>query len=383
MAWDAEGKRGLREGGLLVVGKGASPDPSGNAGKSLRDGFAACLERGERWKFNAAQKAMDLSGMAGLYVKFKRVRGAVILMYHAVPGADTAVWHDPRYIIPPESFDTQMRFLRRYRKVIPYRSLVEILESGENPPAGTAIITFDDGYRDILETVAPIMARYRLPAIMFLPTGCISRGDSWNDRLYTCFRTATAGELHFPPAISEPMPISNPEQRAHAYEVISAYMTTVLPDKRDRLLRSLLRRLNPSESAPRLIMNWDEVRQLINEYPLFDLGAHTVEHLDLTVQEPAVICYELRRCITDFRRQVGWRPEHFAFPYNRSNALARQFVKEYGFRSAVCSGADPLVTSETDLFGLPRIEVTPSLALFRFQTSGAYPGLSQAILRRS
>ena len=38
-------------------------------------------------------------------------------------------------------------------------------------PAGAVLITFDDGYRDILENALPVLRRHGYPAVIFVPIG--------------------------------------------------------------------------------------------------------------------------------------------------------------------------------------------------------------------
>jgi hypothetical protein len=82
-------------------------------------------------------------------------------------------------------------------------ALVGAIERGERLAEGTVALTFDDGYRDALEVVAPILARYGLPAILYLPTGYVGRGETqWVDRLYTMF----AARAHHRLELDGPLP---------------------------------------------------------------------------------------------------------------------------------------------------------------------------------
>lgn len=333
----------------------------------------------------AAQISLEWFGLARLYARVSRTRGAVILMYHSVPLETAPACLDPRASVPRPVFESQVRFLTRHRRVVSYSSLVDTIRGGKTPPAGTVALTFDDAYRDFLEVAAPILARRRLPAILFVPTGSIGRGEAlWLDRLYTWFRTARASSLRLPkPMDAEQWDLGVPVQKAALYAVLCERLSRMLPPDRERLLYMIRERLEPDQDCPRLIMNWAELRELVRRYPNIEIGSHGVEHIDMTMaRDPSLIAYEFRRSAVDIERELGVRPRHFAFPYNRTNVLTREFAREHGYESAVASGIDPLITHDNDLHNLPRLEAVHSLALLRFQTSGAYPALSQALLRR-
>jgi hypothetical protein len=92
---------------------------------------------------------------------------------------------------------------------------------------------------------------------------------------------------------------------------------------------------------------------------------------------------EIEGCIEDFRRELGIRPQHFAFPYNRHAAPRRELVRSSGLRTAMGSGESPLITRDADMYALARLETPQSLTRVRFCTSGAYPGLPRALLGRA
>jgi peptidoglycan/xylan/chitin deacetylase (PgdA/CDA1 family) len=91
------------------------------------------------------------------------------LMYHKVndvPGNAITV--------PTSLFDEQMAQLRElgYRAVGLDAVLAHYLR-GEPLPQGATLITFDDGYGDVLERALPVLQKYRYPAVVFAPLGYV------------------------------------------------------------------------------------------------------------------------------------------------------------------------------------------------------------------
>lgn len=139
-------------------------------------------------------------------------------------------------------------------------------------------ITFDDGYADNYERAAPLLERYGLPATFYIVTGFVG----------------TAYVPFWDRGI-EPAP---------------AWMT------------------------------WDQVRDLRRRG--FDIGAHTVTHADLGAIDVAEAEREIIGSRDRIARELGSRPEHFAYPFGGERNVreeTRALVADAGFRSCVsCHG---------------------------------------------
>jgi peptidoglycan/xylan/chitin deacetylase (PgdA/CDA1 family) len=102
-----------------------------------------------------------------------------ILMYHRIdlvkptlPGITQRLTVDPRV------FAAEMRWLVRagFHSVTPLQAF-EALEYGQPLPRHPVLITFDDGYRDVLGKAAPTLHRLHLHAIEFVITDRVDGPD--------------------------------------------------------------------------------------------------------------------------------------------------------------------------------------------------------------
>lgn len=313
-------------------------------------------------------------GIAHGYSALTRPSGAIILMYHSVaPDALTAFIDPPNRVAPP-LFERQMAFLHQHRRVVSLSALLAQLESGQSPAAGTVCITFDDGYRDVLTTAAPILERYGLPATMFVLTGYIDRAENmWADALHRMFEQRTAGTLHLP-AIGLAADIADGRQRAAARNALHKHLLEAAHAERCAVLNEVERQLKPSGPAPRLTMNWDELRELARRYPRFEIGGHSRNHIDLHMHRGEVAHAEIAGCAADLRRELEREPQHFAFPYQRWCEETRAMVREAGWRSALGQNKDYRIGLSTDRYVMARAETPMSMTALRFRTSAAFPG---------
>ena len=337
-----------------------------------------------RTVLRVGQHALYLSGAGAAFVRARKPGGAIILVYHSVVTETDVRWVDPRFSVPEKAFEAQMRFLSRHRHVLALSELLDILSRGDSPAPGSVVITFDDGYKSTLDVAAPILKRYRLPAVVYLPTGYVSRGESqFIDVLYALFNCRTWHGLDLEDEGLRAVTLRDPITVQRTYLALERQLQVLSRGRRQALLGEIATQLRPSLPAPRLTMTWEEVNQLYQRYPNIAIGVHTRDHVDLTGCDMATLSEEIGGSVGDIRRELGGTPEHFSFPYGRSNAFARDAVRQALLRSAVVTEPARLVRAGADELALPRLGAPRGMSLFPLFTSGAYPDLSLALLGRA
>jgi peptidoglycan/xylan/chitin deacetylase (PgdA/CDA1 family) len=102
-------------------------------------------------------------------------RRATVIAYHAVGDCSAS---DDRHnlFVGVDEFAAQMDYLARKREVVALDD-VAALRIPRTKPA--VAITFDDGYRNVLHTAGPILARHGFSATVFVPTQWIGRVNGW------------------------------------------------------------------------------------------------------------------------------------------------------------------------------------------------------------
>ena len=124
------------------------------------------------WKMTIKKSISQLSSINRLFIGPRH--GFRILIYHSV---SKGVIDDPDRIftVNPKLFALHMKTLVEDESI----ELVE-LSQGLTNIVNTKLkvaITFDDGYKDSLLTVAPIMVKYQIPFTVFVTTSFIQNGD--------------------------------------------------------------------------------------------------------------------------------------------------------------------------------------------------------------
>ena len=111
------------------------------------------------------------SGALAMQEALARSRGVrfmTILLFHRV----TDLTPEDGLTVSTQRFRRICRMLASRFRVVPLAEVYRILRSGEEMPARTVAITFDDCYYDNL-AAARVLAEFGLPATFFVPTGCV------------------------------------------------------------------------------------------------------------------------------------------------------------------------------------------------------------------
>ena len=106
-------------------------------------------------------------------------------------------------------------------------------------------------------------------------------------------------------------------------------------------------------------LNWDQIRELVNEG--VSIGAHSHSHYhmaDLSIEE---VINEIEISNNIFLKELGSIPPLFAFPYGEANEEIINLLKEYKFK--VAFGQHSGVINETsNLYYLPRFSLNERYA---------------------
>ena len=112
----------------------------------------------------------------------RRTRAAV-LAYHAIADlSDDPVLRE--YGVPPTRFAEQLDELTgRGRRFVGLSAFLNALDAGQPLPSGALLMTFDDGYTDLLTAACPLLAERGIRGVAFAVTGYIGETNEWDRHL--------------------------------------------------------------------------------------------------------------------------------------------------------------------------------------------------------
>jgi peptidoglycan/xylan/chitin deacetylase (PgdA/CDA1 family) len=268
---------------------------------------------------------LHASGLTRLAAWWNRKR-VTILCYHGVTERGERGPDDPFGLhVRRARFVAQLDHLARYYRVVSLRDYLEAKRERRPLPDYSVVLTFDDGYRNILTVAAPCLSERGLPASIFLITDRVREKPSLDL------------DLAWAPGDDE------------------AYLT------------------------------WDEVGELERSQAL-EFGSHTRSHPKLSLlskREMELELVESRAAITD---HSGSGSVAFAYPYGDYSDSVVAEARAAGYICALTTDEGPNHLSE-DLFTLRRTLIgdDDDVPAFAARVSGlaAWMGRAAAFLRKS
>jgi peptidoglycan/xylan/chitin deacetylase (PgdA/CDA1 family) len=328
-----------------------------------------------------AWRALCLAGLPRRHRRRNRFR-LPVLMYHGVVERplEPFCWHQ----LDAQAFERQVRWLSRNYRVLPLSEALPALFEGRLPPRA-CVLTFDDGYRNVLTTALPVLRRAGTPATVFLVTDPMGTDALlWPDRCYLAFARTTVPSVHVPPLSLVNRRLATPGERGRAYaDAVRVLKGMAVADK-DAHLDALCDALGlpaDADPGPFRLLGWPEARELTAS-GLVELAGHGVNHEILARLPDGAVAGAIGPSHAAIARQTGKTPVAFAYPNGREmdfDDRSRAALEAIGVRWAFTT-VEGLVGREADPLALPRMGVGAgdSFARFRLLVSGALAAYRRA-----
>jgi peptidoglycan/xylan/chitin deacetylase (PgdA/CDA1 family) len=101
-----------------------------------------------------------------------------ILTYHSIDNSGSVL------STTPHKFRDQMQILQDRRfSIISLNNLINLIRNRQPLPSRTAVITFDDGFKNFYLKAYPILQEFGFSATIFLVPGYIGKTSKWNTTL--------------------------------------------------------------------------------------------------------------------------------------------------------------------------------------------------------
>lgn len=284
---------------------------------------------------------------------------ALVLTYHRI--GEPA--HDPfGQAVTPATFASHLQILRSNYRVQSVDDLVRTLHDGRLED-GTVVVTFDDGYADVMLEAAPISAEHQVPLHLFVAVQPVVDGTRfWWDRLAAAVLT---GDGNRPVRLGElELELDDGKRRTEAYRVLHARLKSLPTDERTRQLDQVLAQVAGGDAADFGRPLTAAELSTLGTTPGVGIGAHTLSHPMLAALSPADQRRELaesRIALTDL---IGRDVDTVAYPFGKGadiDADTRRLAAEVGYIGGFTTIAE-IVRPKNDPLALPRLTVHESPA---------------------
>ncbi len=320
------------------------------------------------------------SGAHRLAEPYTRGLGAILTFHRVRHRLERGFAPNQSLEISIDFFDALLKHLRnRGVAIISLDDVLARLRTTEDEGRPFVALTFDDGYRDLLEHALPVMERHRVPFTAYIASG-FAQGEArlWWLEMEEAFRRldrvdVVAGGRRF---------TARCESAAEKREAFSKLYWRLRAGGEEELLRvaSTLcaeARVDPQRLTASQCLSWRALEPLAR-HELAAIGAHSVTHARLAKLDTGAVIKEMTESRAEISRRLGVAVHHFCYPVgDASSAGRREFAlaRELGFASGVTTRPGVLFPQHSDhLYALPRLSVNglhQSLDEFDILLSGA------------
>jgi peptidoglycan/xylan/chitin deacetylase (PgdA/CDA1 family) len=296
----------------------------------------------------------------------------------------------PGMYVRGQSFEAHIAYLRKRFNIISLDELLDLWRTNRlKSQQSYCVITFDDGWRDNYQFAFPVLMKYRIPATIFLATDFIGTARwFWPDQLMFLLEkgrqhtTGSADRKAFSTVLAEMIGVTLSAvdgifRRVESGDPIDPdaiieFCKRVEMDKIQQIIDRLSRALHVDLPTQRVLLNWDEVREMAGKGVTF--GSHSGSHRIMTQISLSEVKMELIDSRNTMLRQ-GIKPVPvFCYPNGSFDRDIQELVRGNGYLAAVGCEVGVERDSPSDLFALKRISLhedsSASVSLLAFALSG-------------
>ena len=217
--------------------------------------------------------------------RYLRRRNPLVLCYHGIHNNEVEfpIWTHLDY----KTFEQHLKFIADNCNVISLSALSEQLVGGNFDPYAVAI-TFDDGYHNNFTNAFPLLAKYKIPATIFVTTDFIGTSNFiWSDNLAAMLTVTKRKSIAIDNAVH--LPLTSPQGKANAYRLIANDLKKYTFDQICERLYIIMNQLGVSEDSLREPvlqscfghLSWEQILEMQNS-GLIEIASHGMSHSILT-----------------------------------------------------------------------------------------------------
>ena len=214
-------------------------------------------------------------------------------------------------------------------------------------------LTFDDGYKNNLNILVPILQKYKIPATIYVCTKFLEgKGNAWWFELWDFVKKQESINLDNQ-FIKKNWVTKTFTQKVVFYSEIKTLIMKLSIKNRDLLLQKLIQS-QKRKNYKHLFLNWNDVIEL-DKNPLITIGAHTHSHPVLKSENYENSYDEIKKSKLLLQQKLGHSIDHFAYPFGSKNEFGfREYdiVKKLKFKTALTSLCHK--PNSKDMLNLPR-----------------------------
>ncbi|HTF90334.1 MAG TPA: polysaccharide deacetylase family protein [Planctomycetota bacterium] len=310
----------------------------------MRRQIRVVLDHGARW-FGVLR-----------WLEARMQAGLTVLTYHRVLSEKQCEGYPfPSLVMPDSMFAEQVAWLADHAEVLPLSAALDALNRPRSKPL--VAITFDDGYWDNFEIVAPILEAKGLRATFFVTSNFVESGElMWFDLAVGAVRKATDDALLSAARAHEIVPPTAREIEENRLRAWIEALKLTPHQRRTAFVEQLAAGDDGAKSgALYRPMRIEQVAALARRG--HEIGSHSASHEILPLATDAELEEVLRESREKLQKWIGAPVPGFCYPDGSHDARVVTATGRAGYRYA-CTTEPPEGLHPRDPLRMGRIDIT-------------------------
>lgn len=216
--------------------------------------------------------------------------------------------------------------------------LIQYIQNQQEFPKGAVWLSIDDGWKDNIRNIIPVINKYKIPITFFIATDPVeNQGIFW----WTFFEKCK-------------------EQLPNYFESNSLDLKNIKEKDRKKIIQDLKK--NCKKRIPREAMKIEEVKSLAQN-PLVTIGSHTIHHAITINCTDDELEYEIKESKEKLQKWTNKKVKYFSYPNGRFDGRERKILKESGYKLAV-TDKKRFINKNDDLYLIPRIGIKDEISFY-------------------
>lgn len=279
------------------------------------------------------------------------------------------------HLVTADELRAQLKLLAsRYNVVSPEEFRLWV-SGAQALPARSVLLTCDDGLRNTLTDMLPVIREFEVPFLFFLTSGSASenRAMLWHERLYLLLNYFPQKICLRMPSGAEPFIAETPAQRISLWQRLIRELSPLSVSSRTDAMEDLriqigigeewLSEYSQNESFCRrfFMLNRADLNPLAEAGITF--GAHTVSHGMLSTMQAEQALDEISENRAHLESALGREVWALAYPFGMAEAATAREAVLAASAGFSCAFMNTKLADRSGNFDLPRIHVSHGMSL--------------------
>jgi len=217
--------------------------------------------------------------------------------------------------------------------------LIQCVQNQQEIPKGAVWISVDDGWKDNIQHMIPVINEYKIPVTFFIAT------DPVEDQGIFWWTFLEKFKVKF---------INGSKINSMDFKRIK--------EKDRRIIIQDLKKKHKKKIPRRDAMEVVEVK-LLARNPLITIGSHTVHHAMTINCTDDELMYEIKESKKKLQKWTNKDIKYFSYPNGSFDGRERKILKEAGYKLAV-TDKKRFISKNEDLYLIPRIGIKDRVFIY-------------------